>query len=192
MILEKNNHFERIILIGMPCSGKSSIGRALAQHYHLEFLDMDEEIVNTAGMSIKDIFETKGESVFREIETMVAKRLSEEKNVLIATGGGVVTRDNNMQFFKKESSLIIFIHRNFCKLATTPKCIMDKRPMLRQTSFDKLLNLYKTRLPLYRKYCDIETHNDTTKDAALAEMINAVNKINLERFPNESSEDIDE
>lgn len=174
MILERNNNFERIIIIGMPCSGKSAIGRALAQYYGLDFVDMDEEIVNTAGMSIQEIFEKKGEATFREIETQVAIRLSEMKNVLIATGGGVVTRDNNMQYFKKDSSLIIFIHRNFSKLATTPKRIMDKRPMLKQTSFEKLFNLYKTRLPLYRKYCDVETHNDTTKDAALNEMIKAV------------------
>lgn len=189
MIIERNNKFERIILIGMPCSGKSSIGRALAQHYRLDFLDMDEEIVKAAGMSIQEIFESKGEAAFREIETQVAQKLSETKNVLIATGGGVVTRDNNMQFFKKDSSLIIFIHRNFYKLVTTPKCIMDKRPMLKKTSFDKLLNLYKTRLPLYKKYCDIETHNDTTKDDALLEMIRAVEKYNLEHTEIENKED---
>ena len=57
MILERNNNFERIIIIGMPCSGKSAIGRALAQYYGLDFVDMDEEIVNTAGMSIQEIFE---------------------------------------------------------------------------------------------------------------------------------------
>ena len=108
MILERNNKFERIILIGMPCSGKSSIGRALAQHYRLDFLDMDEEIVKTAGMSIQEIFESKGEAAFREIETQVAKKLSEAKNVLIATGGGVVTRDNNMQFFDISWHLLLF------------------------------------------------------------------------------------
>lgn len=179
MILERNNNFDRIILIGMPCSGKSSIGKALAQHYRLDFIDMDEEIVKTAGMSIQEIFETKGEAAFREIETQVTVSLSEMKNVLIATGGGIVTRDNNMQFFKKSGSLILFIHRNFCKLATTPKRVMDKRPMLKQTSFDKLLNLYKTRLPLYKKYCDIETHNDTTKEDALREMIRAIDNFEV-------------
>ena len=179
MILERNNNFDRIILIGMPCSGKSSIGKALAQHYRLDFVDMDEEIVKTAGMSIQEIFETKGEAAFREIETQVTVSLAEIKNVLIATGGGIVTRDNNMQFFKKSGSLILFIHRNFCKLATTPKRVMDKRPMLKQTSFDKLLNLYKTRLPLYKKYCDIETHNDTTKEDALREMIRAIDNFEV-------------
>ena len=192
MILEKNINFERIILIGMPCSGKSSIGKALAQHYHLDFVDMDEEIVNTAGMSIQEIFETQGEAAFRAIESQVAKRLSETKNVLIATGGGVVTREENMRFLKKNTSIIIFIHRNFCKFATTPKRIMDKRPMLRQTSFEKLLALYKTRLPLYKKYCDIETHNDTTKEEALREMIKAVEKYNSEYSSCENTEETNE
>ena len=61
--------------------------------------------------------------------------------------------------------------------------------MLKKTSFDKLLNLYKTRLPLYKKYCDIETHNDTTKDDALREMIRAVEKYNLEHTEIENKED---
>ena len=51
MICERHNPFERLILIGMPCSGKSSIGKYLAQHYRLNFYDMDEEIVKAAGMS---------------------------------------------------------------------------------------------------------------------------------------------
>ncbi|MFR1517540.1 MAG: shikimate kinase [Clostridia bacterium] len=174
MIFERNNNFERLILIGMPCSGKSSIGKYLAQHYRLEFYDMDEEIVKAANLSIQEIFEKKGEAAFRELETQVTISLSEKQNALIATGGGIVTRENNMRYFQKKGSLIVFIHRDFCKLATTPKRIMDKRPMLQKTSFDKLLKLYKTRLPLYRKYCDIEIHNDSNKDDAVREITRAI------------------
>ncbi len=176
MIFERHNNFERLILIGMPCSGKSSIGKYLAQHYRLDFYDMDEEIVKAAGMSIQEIFEKKGEASFRELETQVTVALSEKQNALIATGGGIVTRENNMRYFKKQGSLIVFIHRDFCKLATTPKRIMDKRPMLKKTSFDKLLTLYKTRLPLYRKYCDLEIHNDSNKDDAVREITRAIDK----------------
>ena len=181
MICERNrnNNFERLILIGMPCSGKSSIGKYLAQHYRLDFYDMDEEIVKAANMSIQEIFAKKGEAAFRELETQVTISLSEKQNALIATGGGIVTRENNMQYFKQPGSLIVFIHRDFCKLATTPKRIMDKRPMLRKTSYDKLLNLYKTRLPLYRKYCDIEIRNDTNKDDAIREVTRAVDHFRI-------------
>ena len=176
MIGDKPNHFDRLILIGMPCSGKSSIGKYLAQRYRLEFYDMDEEIVKAANMSIQEIFASKGEAAFRELETQVTISLSEKRNALIATGGGIVTRENNMQYFKSPGSLIVFIHRDFYKLATTPKRIMDKRPMLRKTSFDKLLNLYKTRLPLYRKYCDLEIHNDSNKDDAIRDITRAIDQ----------------
>lgn len=181
MIFERHNNFERLILIGMPCSGKTSIGKYLAQHYRLDFYDMDEEIVKAAGMSIQEIFEKKGEPAFRELETKTAISLSEKQNALIATGGGIVTRENNMQYFKKAGSLVVFIHRDFCKLATTPKRIMDKRPMLQKTSFHKLLNLYKTRLPLYRKYCDIEIHNDSNKDDAIREITRAIDHYSVRK-----------
>lgn len=76
---------------------------------------------------------------------------------------------------------MVFIHRDFCKLATTPKRIMDKRPMLQKTSFHKLLNLYKTRLPLYRKYCDIEIHNDSNKDDAIREITRAIDHYSVRK-----------
>ena len=163
---------ERVILIGMPCSGKSAIGRAIADYFGFTFYDMDEEIVSSAGMSIQSIFEEKGEPAFREIETQIAKKLSEVKNAVVATGGGVVTRENNMKFFMSESSAIIFIHRHVTRFITTPKRVMEKRPLLQKTSLDKLLNLYKTRLPLYRKYCNFEIQNDANKDDAIRSVIN--------------------
>ena len=162
---------ERVILIGMPCSGKSAIGRAIADYFGFTFYDMDEEIVSSAGMSIQSIFEEKGEPAFREIETQIAKKLSEVKKAVVATGGGVVTRENNMKFFMSESSAIIFIHRHVTRFITTPKRVMEKRPLLQKTSLDKLLNLYKTRLPLYRKYCDFEIQNDANKDDAIRSVI---------------------
>lgn len=162
---------ERVILIGMPCSGKSAIGRAIADYFGFTFYDMDEEIVSSAGMSIQSIFEEKGEPAFREIETQIAKKLSEVKKAVVATGGGVVTRENNMKFFMSESSAIIFIHRHVTRFITTPKRVMEKRPLLQKTSLDKLLNLYKTRLPLYRKYCNFEIQNDANKDDAIRSVI---------------------
>ena len=162
---------ERVIFIGMPCSGKSAIGRAIADYFGFTFYDMDEEIVSSAGMSIQSIFEEKGEPAFREIETQIAKKLSEVKKAVVATGGGVVTRENNMKFFMSESSAIIFIHRHVTRFITTPKRVMEKRPLLQKTSLDKLLNLYKTRLPLYRKYCNFEIQNDANKDDAIRSVI---------------------
>lgn len=171
---------KRVIFIGMPCSGKSAIGRAVAEHFGFHFYDMDEEIVNMAGMSIQNIFEEKGEPAFREIETQVAKNLSEVENAVVATGGGVVTRENNMNFFTTPSSAIIFIHRHFTRFITTPKRVMDKRPLLQRTSYEKLLNLYKTRLPLYKKYCNFEVSNDANKEDAIKSVIKLLEEQGVE------------
>lgn len=179
---------ERVIFIGMPCSGKSAIGRAVADYFGFTFYDMDEEIVTHAGMSIQSIFEQKGEPEFREIETQIAKKLSEVKNAIVATGGGVVTRENNMKFFMSESSAIVFIHRHVTRFITTPKRVMDKRPLLQNPSLDKLLNLYKIRLPLYRKYCNFEVHNDANKDDAIRSVIKLLEDQGLEPLKKESEE----
>jgi shikimate kinase len=77
-----------IVLIGMPGSGKSSIGRRLAQHLGLEFVDADQEIETAAGMSIADIFSQHGEPYFRAGEARVIARLLDKGPQVIATGGG--------------------------------------------------------------------------------------------------------
>ena len=77
-----------IVLVGMPGSGKSSIGRRLAQHLGLEFVDADQEIEVAAGMSIADIFSQHGEPYFRAGEARVIARLLDKGPQVIATGGG--------------------------------------------------------------------------------------------------------
>ncbi|NLN05112.1 MAG: shikimate kinase [Clostridiaceae bacterium] len=173
--MENYCKFDRIVLIGMPCSGKSSIGRALAEYYNYQFIDMDDMIVEKAGMSIEEIFEKLGEDKFREFEYQVSCDLRNMSKVVIATGGGVVTRPKSIEAVK-EGSFVIFIHREFLRLATTPKRILDKRPMLKKTTFEGLLQLYKTRLPLYRKYADIEISNDHNRSDAIAKIIRIIHR----------------
>ncbi|OYX12208.1 MAG: shikimate kinase [Rhizobiales bacterium 32-66-8] len=77
-----------IVLVGMPGAGKSSVGRRLAKRLALPFLDADEEIVRAAGMSIPEIFATRGEAEFREGEKRVMARLLQSGPNVVATGGG--------------------------------------------------------------------------------------------------------
>jgi len=77
-----------IVLIGLMGAGKTSIGRKLAEHLDMAFVDADEEIVNAAGCSIPDIFEIYGEPAFRDVEERVISRLLTEGPVVLATGGG--------------------------------------------------------------------------------------------------------
>jgi len=168
---------DRIVIIGMPCSGKSSIGRSVAQNLGYRFLDMDEIIEKKAGMTVNEFFKKYGETVFRKMETALCQKLATMHNVLISTGGGVVLRPNNMEILAKDS-YVVFLHRNFIKLASTPKRITDKRPVLKEKSTDDLLEMYELRLPLYRKYCTVEIPNDRNKIDAFELIIRAVNKEN--------------
>ena len=163
--------YNRIVVIGMPCSGKSSIGRLIAAHYALDFFDLDLEIEKAAGMTIEEIFRTKGEAEFRRIETEVTQAMAKVTGAVLATGGGIVTKPGNMAFLKQPDSLVLYIHRDFYKIATTPKRIMEKRPLLQHTSYEKLLALYKQRLPLYRKYADCEVRNDANKDESVRNIL---------------------
>ena len=86
---------ENIVLIGMPGSGKSSVGRYLAERTGKTFVDADEEITKLAGKSIPEIFSQDGENVFREWETKALSQLGNRSGLIIATGGGCVTRSVN-------------------------------------------------------------------------------------------------
>ena len=163
--------YKRLVLIGMPCSGKSSIGKVLARYFRLQFCDLDEEIEKYAGMTIEEIFRTSGEAEFRRIETHVTDMLAGTDDVVIATGGGIVTKPENMQLLKREGSLVVYIHRDFYKLATTPRKVRDKRPVLREANFEKLFALYKARLPLYKMYADVEVRNDQGREDSAARII---------------------
>ncbi len=168
--------YNRIVIIGMPTSGKSSIGRLIAAHFGLDFYDLDAEIEAAAGMTIEAIFRTKGESEFRRIETEVTGKMAKVCNAVLATGGGIVTKPDNMALLKQPDSLVLYIHRDFYKIATTPKRIMERRPILQHTSYDKLLALYKQRLPLYRKYADFEVKNDKQKDESVREILHRLDE----------------
>ncbi len=169
--------YHRIVIIGMPCSGKSSIGRLIAAHFGLEFFDLDAEIEAAAGMTIESIFRTQGEAEFRRIETEVTGKMAKVCGAVLATGGGIVTKPDNMALLKQPDSFIVYIHRDFYKIATTPKRIMEKRPILQHTSYDKLLTLYKQRLPLYRKYADCEVKNDKHKDESVREILRRLDEV---------------
>ena len=137
---------ENITLIGMPSSGKSSVGRALARLTGRPFLDTDEMLTARFGMSIKDYFATNGESAFRAEEKKAVAEAAAQSGTVIATGGGVVLDHENIEALRQNGP-IVFLDRPLSLL-----CATADRPL----SSDKatLTALYEKRLPLYTAAAD--------------------------------------
>lgn len=88
------NSLERIILVGAMCSGKSTVGRLVAERLGWEFLDFDEAIERSAGQTIPEIFRERGEPHFRTLEAELTAELENERGVVLAPGGGWITQPN--------------------------------------------------------------------------------------------------
>ena len=143
LLKEKQN----LVLIGMPGCGKSTIGKAVAEILHKEFIDSDDEIVKKEGITIPEIFETKGEKGFREIESQVIAELSLEQSAVIATGGGAVLNSRNVELLKG-NGIIVFIDRPLEQLVTT-----DDRPL--SSNRELLEKRYNERYDIYCNSADV-------------------------------------
>ena len=115
ILKEKQN----IVLIGMPASGKTTVGKALAESLGRSFFDSDEEIVKREGTAVSEIFALKGEKYFRGCESEVIKELSALQSSVIATGGGAVLNPKNTDLLK-ENGKVFFLDRNLDDIAATP------------------------------------------------------------------------
>jgi shikimate dehydrogenase len=152
---------ENIILIGMPGCGKSTVGRLLAEQLGKTFVDADEELVKTYGTDIPAIFAADGEAGFREKETAILEDLGKRSGLVIATGGGCITRKENYPLLHQNGSLF-WVRRDLDRLP------IDGRPLSQIT---KIEDMYRIRMPLYEQFADFSISNDSTPDAAAAEIL---------------------
>ncbi len=141
---------ENLILIGMPGCGKSTIGKFLAEKLEKTFVDSDEKIVEAAGCTIPEIFSTSGEDGFRRLETDVLAELGKQSGLVIATGGGCVTRPENYPALHQNGT-IIWIQRDLEALPT------DGRPLSQTRA---LSEMYTIREPLYEQFADLSVDNN--------------------------------
>lgn len=148
---------ENIVLIGMPGCGKSTIGQVLAKQLNKKFVDADACIEREAACTIPEIFAKDGEPVFRALESKILQLLGSGSGMIIATGGGCVTRPENYMYLHQNST-IIWIQRELQQLETVG------RP-LSQSS--KLSDMYMQREPLYRRFADCVVENNGTLEDAV-------------------------
>ncbi len=150
---------ENTILIGMPGCGKSTVGRLIAEKTGKHFVDADILISQDAGMSIPDIFANEGEVGFRARETQILTQLGKQSGLVIATGGGCVTRRDNYPLLH-QNGIIYWLQRD---LSVLP---VDGRPL---SQIGKLQDLYAVRQPLYESFADHTVDNNRSPvDAANA------------------------
>ena len=145
---------KNIVLIGMPASGKTVLGRIVAKRMKLSFVDMDKKIEQDAGRSISEIFAAEGESAFRALEAACAAELGAREGLVISTGGGAVKSEENMRALGA-NGVIVFIDRRVEDILTSN---MKNRPLLRDDP-SRVYALYRERIGLYRRWADVEVKN---------------------------------
>jgi len=157
---------ENLIFLGMMGSGKSSIGSLVAKKLQLNFIDIDNEIETELGLSIKKIFETKGENYFRKFEEKITLKKLKLKPAVISLGGGAFTNRN----IRKE---IIKNHLSFW-LNWSDEILVNriknskKRPLVSNASENEIIDLIKKRSNIYSKAlykieCDSLTKKEIVK-----------------------------
>ena len=160
------NQMQNIILVGMPGCGKTTIGNLLAEMTGRSMLDTDETVTNACQRTPSAIIQSDGEEAFRIIEHREVCNAGKMSAHIISTGGGVVTRKENYKPLH-QNGRIVFIHRALDALAT------EDRPLSLQ---QKLSQMYATRLPMYRDFCDLEVTNDSTPESCALEILEKLGK----------------
>lgn len=160
---------KNIILCGFMGSGKSSVGIVLASRLGHKFIDMDDYIEAREKMKIPAIFETFGEEHFRKLEHEAVLEIAEMSGLVVASGGGTLTRPKNTAALKKNGE-IVFLNASFTDCYS--RIEKTDRPLVKKNTREQLERLYDERAAIYRSASDIEI-NATGTLAETAEVVAA-------------------
>ena len=163
----------RICLIGMPGSGKSTIGKQLSKNLKYSFFDTDEEIEKQEKTKIKDIFSKKGEDYFRSVETAIFDGLMNKKKIVISTGGGLIL--NNLK--KLELSFNIYLYCNL-DILTKRASRNNLRPLLNENTSLQMKSLFNERKEIYNKVADITIDATINPKNTINEILKKINNDN--------------
>ena len=157
-MMKKN--FEKICMIGMPGSGKSTIGRALSDYLKFDFYDTDELIEIESHSKIKDIFKKEGEERFRKLERSIFKKLILKRKIVISTGGGIILKNKDLL----KQTFNIYLK---CNLETLIKRTSrnKNRPLLKDNVEKNIKILFNDRKEIYNEISDftINANSNTQK-----------------------------
>lgn len=147
----KNDLWQKnIVLIGMPGAGKTTVGKILAERLHRKFVDTDLYLEQKMAMSVMEMFEL-GEEYFRLQEFSALEEISAKKQIVIATGGGVIKNPLNIINLKK-NGVVFFLDRTVEEILKSLNA--EKRPLLKESPRQLLEQLHLERFELYRQAAD--------------------------------------
>jgi shikimate kinase len=141
---------KNLALLGFMGSGKSTVGRLVAAELKFQFIDLDRMIEEQEGISISEIFEQRGEASFRDLESKLLQEISKKKDLVLATGGGVVLCQANVDLLNK-TSVLIYLHVDVETAVARTKG-HSHRPLLMEGDFrSRVEKLLQERQSLYDK-----------------------------------------
>lgn len=162
-----------VALIGMMGAGKTTIGKLLAEKLNLKFIDTDEEIIKIENCSINEIFAKQGEETFRRIETNVLKNILNSDNQIIATGGGIIKKEENRNLLKQVKTIY---------LKADKETILDRvkndnsRPLLNTENLKETIQtILQEREQLYEQSQFVITTTNKTQNEVVTEIIEKIN-----------------
>ena len=145
-----------IFLVGMPGSGKSALGRRVAQKLQIPYLDTDVYLTEATGMNTAELYAAYGEQAFRDAETRLLQMLINATPSIISTGGGLCLREENRRLMRNHG-VIVLIDRPIDDIMLDIRA--EKRPFLAQKGRDEVERLYNERMPIYQSAADIVMDN---------------------------------
>lgn len=155
-----------LYLVGLPGAGKTTVGRIVARRLNLRFVDLDRLITQREGASIRDLYHM-GEDSFRQKETAALLWVKENLNrCVVATGGGIVEREENLDLLRSET--VLYVVRHPRSILTTLNT--DKRPVFEDDP-NKIYPISRRRIPLYESIADLRVTNNRSLHSCIGKVL---------------------
>ncbi|NCU32781.1 MAG: shikimate kinase [Candidatus Moranbacteria bacterium] len=164
----------RIYLVGFMGSGKTTVGRVLSRRLGFDFLDTDKEVEKLAGMSLRNLFKTSGETAFRELEQQVLHTTSKLEKTVISTGGGTPCFYDNMDFIK-QNGVSIYLMMQPASIVNRLENSKNPRPLVHGLSSSELQAYVETELEKRKKFYSTADYVIKAESVSIDQIISFLN-----------------